>query len=256
VHTISDSLVSKVRLSLVIALALPLSTMSDPQAAPHVAPLCPTRQRRKAERPQQLLDAALALFTSKGLAATRAEDVAQLAGVSKGTLYRYFESKEELFKAVVRQCLGDVIAEGSELTDLWQGSTGDLLKVLAHTWWSRVEESKASGIFKLIIAEVGNLPELSQFYVDEVIVPTHEMLTRVITRGMQQGEFRQLDATSVVHALMATAQFLVLFPQCTAACQHNPVPLDPEHFMNTQIELLLSGLQVRTADTGTTTGET
>jgi len=230
--------------------------MPDPQAAPPEATPCPTtRQRRKAERPQQLLDAALALFTSKGLAATRAEDVAQLAGVSKGTLYRYFESKEDLFKAVVRQCLGDVIAEGSELTDLWQGSSGDLLKVLAHTWWSRMEESKASGIFKLIISEVGNLPELSQFYVDEVIVPTHQMLTKVITRGMQRGEFRPLDATSVVHALMATAQFLVLFPQCTAACQHNPVPLDPDHFMNTQIELLLSGLEVRPAVIGTTTGD-
>jgi TetR/AcrR family transcriptional regulator len=118
-----------------------------------------------------------------------------------------------------------------------------------------MEESKASGIFKLIISEVGNLPELSQFYVDEVIVPTHQMLSKVITRGMMRGEFRQLDATSVVHALMATAQFLVLFPQCTAACQHNPVPLDPEHFMNTQIELLLSGLEVRPAETGTTTGD-
>jgi TetR/AcrR family transcriptional regulator len=230
--------------------------MPASSAAPDPAAPCPTRQRRKAERPQQLLDAALALFTSKGLAATRAEDVAQLAGVSKGTLYRYFDSKEELFKAVVRQCLGDVIAEGSELTDHWQGSTGDLLKVLAHTWWSRVEESKASGIFKLIIAEVGNLPELSQFYVDEVIVPTHQMLTKVITRGMERGEFRPLDATSVVHALMATAQFLVLFPQCTAACQHNPVPLDPDHFMNTQIELLLCGLQVHPDKAPQTTGDT
>ena len=219
--------------------------MTDSSAAPHEALPCPTRQRRKAERPQQLLDAALALFTSKGLAATRAEDVAQLAGVSKGTLYRYFESKEELFKAVVRQCLGEIIAQGSEMTDLWQGSTGDLLKVLAQTWWTQVEASRASGIFKLIIAEVGNLPELSQFYVDEVIVPTHQMLNKVIQRGMDRGEFRALDATSVVHALMATAQFLVLFPQCTAACKHNPVPLDPDHFMNTQIELLLSGLQVR-----------
>jgi TetR/AcrR family transcriptional regulator len=230
--------------------------MTAPSAAPDPAAPCPTRQRRKAERPQQLLDAALALFTSKGLAATRAEDVAQLAGVSKGTLYRYFDSKEELFKAVVRQCLGDVIAEGSELADHWQGSTGDLLKVLAHTWWTRVEESKASGIFKLIISEVGNLPELSQFYVDEVIMPTHQMLTKVITRGMERGEFRPLDAASVVHALMATAQFLVLFPQCTAACQHNPVPLDPDHFMNTQIELLLRGLQVQPDRAQQTTGDT
>lgn len=187
----------------------------------------------------------MSLFTSKGLAATRSEDVAQLAGVSKGTLYRYYASKEELFKAVVRNSLGEVIAEGGELVDHWDGNTGDLLKLLAHTWWIRIEESRASGIFKLIIAEVGNLPELAQFYVDEVIAPTHDLLSRAIVRGMDRGEFRRLDVTSVVHTLMASAQFLVLFPQCTAACLHNPVPLDPDHFMNTQIDLLLLGLQVR-----------
>lgn len=219
------------------------------QATPDPASPHPARQRRKAERPQQLLEAAMSLFISKGLAGTRTEDVAQLAGVSKGTLYRYYASKEDLFKAVVRNLLGEVIAEGIERVDQWEGPTGDLLKLLAHTWWTRIEESRASGIFKLIIAEVGNLPELAQFYVDEVIEPTHRLLSLAITRGMERGEFRHMDVTSVVHALMASAQFLVLFPQCTAACTHNPFPLDSDQFMNTQIELLLLGLQVRPSDT-------
>lgn len=218
------------------------------QATPDPASPHPARQRRKAERPQQLLEAAMSLFISKGLAGTRTEDVAQLAGVSKGTLYRYYASKEDLFKAVVRNLLGEVIAEGIERVDQWEGPTGDLLKLLAHTWWTRIEESRASGIFKLIIAEVGNLPELAQFYVDEVIEPTHRLLSLAITRGMERGEFRHMDVTSVVHALMASAQFLVLFPQCTAACTHNPFPLDSDQFMNTQIELLLLGLQVRPSD--------
>lgn len=219
------------------------------QATPDPTSPHPARQRRKAERPQQLLEAAMSLFISKGLAGTRTEDVAQLAGVSKGTLYRYYASKEDLFKAVVRNLLGEVIAEGIERVDQWEGPTGDLLKLLAHTWWTRIEESRASGIFKLIIAEVGNLPELAQFYVDEVIEPTHRLLSLAITRGMERGEFRHMDVTSVVHALMASAQFLVLFPQCTAACTHNPFPLDSDQFMNTQIELLLLGLQVRPSDT-------
>ncbi len=219
------------------------------QATPDPTSPQPARQRRKAERPQQLLEAAMSLFISKGLAGTRTEDVAQLAGVSKGTLYRYYASKEDLFKAVVRNLLGEVIAEGIERVDQWEGPTGDLLKLLAHTWWTRIEESRASGIFKLIIAEVGNLPELAQFYVDEVIEPTHRLLSLAITRGMERGEFRRMDVTSVVHALMASAQFLVLFPRCTAACTHNPFPLDSDQFMNTQIELLLLGLQVRPSDT-------
>lgn len=202
------------------------------------------RQRRKAERPQELLDAALAHFVDKGFTATRMDDVARAAGVSKGTLYLYYASKDELFKAVVRHSLVEVLVEGGELVDRWTGPTSDLLHNLAHTWWARVGNSKASGIFKLVISEVGNMPELAQFYVDEVITPTHLLLGRAIERGMAQGEFRRVDVVAVVHALMATVQFLVIYPLCTGRSQRNPFPLDTETFMRTQIDLLLHGLEV------------
>ncbi|TBO32758.1 TetR/AcrR family transcriptional regulator [Aquabacterium lacunae] len=213
----------------------------SPEAA--CEPSSPTRQRRKAERPQQLLEAAYTQFTTRGLAATRTEDVAQLAGVSKGTLFRYYPSKDELFKAVIRHYLVEVIDASRDLSDQWQGGTDDLLKMLAHTWWQRFGQSHAAGIFKLIVAEVGNMPELAQFYVDEVITPTYQLVSRAVQRGIDRQEFRPVEVTAVVQALMATAQFLVLYPQCTATCQHNPMPLEPERFMNTQIDLLLSGLR-------------
>ena len=132
----------------------------DGACAPSSAPgaHAPARQRRKAERPQQLLEAAYTLFTTRGLAATRTEDVAQLAGVSKGTLFRYYPSKDELFKAVIRHYLVEVIDASRDLSDQWQGGTDDLLKMLAHTWWQRFGQSHAAGIFKLIVAEVGNMP--------------------------------------------------------------------------------------------------
>lgn len=208
------------------------------------APHAPLRQRRKAARPQELLEAALSQFVTKGLAATRMDDVARLAGVSKGTLYLYYASKEELFKAVVRDALGLVIAEGSEIVDRWEGSTADLLNQLAHTWWTRIGASKASGIFKLVVAEVGNIPELAKFYVDEVIVPSHVLLGRAVQRGIDRKEFRQMDVTAVVHALAATAQFLALYEHCVGNCPDNPFPLEPETFMQTQIQLLLHGLQM------------
>ncbi len=210
----------------------------------HDSTLPALRQRRKAERPQELLDAALAQFVDKGFTATRMDDVARAAGVSKGTLYLYYSSKDELFKAVVRHSLVEVLVEGGELVDRWSGPTSDLLHNLAHTWWARVGNSKASGIFKLVISEVGNMPELAQFYVDEVITPTHLLLGRAIERGMAQGEFRRVDVVAVVHALMATVQFLVIYPLCTGRSQRNPFPLDTETFMRTQIDLLLHGLEV------------
>lgn len=200
------------------------------------------RQRRKAARPQELLEAALTLFVEKGFAATRAEEVARLAGVSKGTLYLYYPSKEELFKAVVRAYLTEVIAQGSDIVDQFDGPTSELLHLLAHTWWSRVGASKASGIMLVIINEANNFPDLIQFYMDEVVAPSHAMLTRAVQRGMDRGEFRAMDVNSVVQALIAPVHFLVLYQHCSAACTVNPVPLDPEQFIATQIELLLRGL--------------
>lgn len=205
----------------------------------------PARQRRKAERPQELLDAALAQFVSKGLAATRMDDVARQAGVSKGTLYLYYPSKDELFKAVVRNSVVTVLTEGSDIVDRFEGPTSELLELLMHTWWSRIGNSKASGIFKLVVADVGNMPELAKFYLDEVITPTHQLLGRAVERGVSRGEFRPVDVTAVVQSLMASAQFLMLYPYCMGGVPDHPFPLDADTFMKTQMELLLHGLEVR-----------
>ena len=106
----------------------------------------PTRQRRKETRPQELLDAALALFVEKGFAATRAEEVAQRAGVSKGTLYLYYPSKEELFKAVIRQNLSNTIAQGLDRVAAFEGSTPELLVQLAQVWSRRDDLHEAKSI--------------------------------------------------------------------------------------------------------------
>src|SRR5437870_12420026 len=118
-------------------------------------------QRRKDARPSEILAAALACFKERGFATTRLEDVAAKAGVSKGTLYLYYPSKEELFKAVVRQNLGALIAEGAQIAVAFEGSTSELLKLLMATWWERVGSTPASGIFKIMMAEVRRFPELA-----------------------------------------------------------------------------------------------
>jgi len=94
------------------------------------------RQRRKDARPQELLDAALALFVEKGFAATRSEEVATRAGVAKGTLYRYYPSKDELFKAMVRDHLSVHIAESA-------AQAADAAALAAERARAVVEESGA-----------------------------------------------------------------------------------------------------------------
>ncbi|MBA4175729.1 MAG: TetR family transcriptional regulator [Leptothrix sp. (in: Bacteria)] len=204
------------------------------------------RQRRKQARPQELLDAALALFVDKGFAATRAEEVAQRAGVSKGTLYLYYPSKEELFKAVVRQTLGALIAEGIELVDQFEGSSADLLGCLIHIWWERFGNTPAAGIHKVVVAEVRNFPELAQFYSDEVIVPADRMFGNCIQRGIERGEFRPMPLHEAAHSLMAPLLFMVLCRHSLGCCNIcGGVEVDPELMLKTHIDLVLRGLEVR-----------
>ena len=207
-----------------------------------------TRQRRKEARPQELLDAALALFVEKGFAATRSEEVAQRAGVSKGTLYLYYPSKEELFKAVVRQTLSALIAEGQEAVGSFEGSSSELLSFLLHTWWERVGNTPAAGIHKVMLAEVRNFPELAQFYTDEVIIPADRLFSSCVQRGMDRGEFRALPLHEVAHALMAPLIFMAVHRHSFGACPVHGPDMDPSLVLNTHLELVLRGLEVRKPD--------
>jgi AcrR family transcriptional regulator len=210
------------------------------------APTLRPRQRRKETRPQELLDAALELFVEKGFAATRSEEVARRAGVSKGTLYLYYPSKEELFKAVVRQKLSQLIAEGQDLVGSFAGSTSDLLRQLTHIWWERFGNTPAAGIHKVIIAEVRNFPELAQFYTDEVIVPADRLFSSTVERGIARGEFRALPVHDVAHALMAPMIFMALHRHSFGACPVHGVEIDPVSVLETQLDLVLRGLETRT----------
>ena len=95
----------------------------------------PRWERRKDARPQELLAAALDLFVERGFASTRLEDVAKRAGVSKGTLYLYFENKQELFKAVVRDNIVHSIGEAEDSMAASDASSGELLRSLMMQWW-------------------------------------------------------------------------------------------------------------------------
>lgn len=209
-------------------------------------PTPPARQRRKDARPQELLDAALELFVEKGFAATRSEEVAARAGVSKGTLYLYFPSKQELFKAVVRTNLSSLIAEGQQLANCFEGTTAELLRLLMQIWWQRIGFTAAGGISKIIIGEVRNFPDLAQFYVDEVIVPAHQLLASTLQRGIDRGEFRPVPIGDAVHALVAPSMFLAMHKHSIGACPvKGALAMNEDSVIDTQIDLMLQGLEVR-----------
>lgn len=202
------------------------------------------RERRKEARPGELLAAALSLFVEKGYAATRVEEVAKLAGVSKGTLFLYFPSKEELFKAVVRENISGRFSEWSDELQRYQGSSAELLRYCMTSWWERVGSTKASGIPKLMMSEGLNFPELARFYDTEVIRPGDDLIRRILQRGIAGGEFRNIDMKYAAYLVLAPMLFLCMAKHSPGQWSDPQAELDPHEYIAMQVNTLLNGLCV------------
>ena len=178
----------------------------------------------------------------RGYAATRVQAVDERAGVSKGTLFLYFSSKEELFKAVVRQNIAGRLDGWNAEFEQFQGSTADMLRACFASWWQHIGSTPASGITKLVFSEAGNFPEISQFYQREVVAPGQQLVRRVLERGMARGEFRVLDLDCAVHAVLAPMIFLSLCRHSAHACMPAGGSFCPQRYIDTQVDILLGGL--------------
>lgn len=201
----------------------------------------PRWERRKQDRPQELLAAAMQLFVERGFAATRLEDVAARAGVSKGTLYLYYENKESLFKSVVRTHMLPLLDEAEAMVDNYPGSSADLLRELMLGWWETAMRSGLNGITKLMMAESGNFPELARFYHEEIIVRSDAMVVRMLERGMARGEFRQIDTESMKKVIVAPVVMLMLWDQSFGPCSITPI--DSQAYLASLVDLCINGLK-------------
>ena len=200
----------------------------------------PRWERRKDARPGELASAALELFVERGFAATRLDDVAKRAGVSKGTLYLYFDSKDDLFKAVIREGIVSRIVEFEDRMRAYQGSSADLMRLLVKTWWQKIGATKLAGITKLMMSEAGNFPELSKFYHDEVIVRGMALFTAAIRRGIDSGEFRSIELEHTPHICAAPVMMLMLWRNSFDLCGIEK--MDPDAYLATHTDLLVRGL--------------
>ena len=203
----------------------------------------PRWTRRKEARPEEITAAALELFVERGFAATRLEDVAARAGVSKGTVYLYFANKEELFKAVVREGLVSPIAEMKDFVAQFPGSTFELLRMLVLGWWEKVGATRMSGIPKLLLGESGNFPELVRFYLAEVVEPGHAVIMAIVKRGIARGEFRKVNPENA--ALLIAAPLLQMMLWRTALEPQSKHKLDPAQYLEAHLDMLRHGLSAK-----------
>jgi AcrR family transcriptional regulator len=205
-------------------------------------PRGPRWERRKGSRPSELLDAALDIFVERGYAAARLEDVAAKAGVSKGTLYLYYDNKEELFKAVVRRSIAPLIAETREMIERFEKDSETLLTQFLHTWWTRYGGTRLAGITKLVIGESGNFPEMARFYNGEVVSGNHELITMILKRGVARREFREIDVDAVAHHVMAPLVLRSIWANSIEPCCGG-ANIDPQRFIAHHLDMLLRALR-------------
>ena len=197
------------------------------------------RTRRKDARPDEIRAAALALFAERGFAATRLDDVARRAGIAKGTIYLYFPTKEDLFRALVRQDLLPNLAALEQAAAAHPGPAPARLRDLLATMAARMDAPTAA-IPRPILAESGNFPPLARFYAEEVVARGLALLTRVIAAGVAAGEFRPVDPAAV--APLAVAPLVMALLWRGSIGRHVPATRGPDDILATHLDLLLRGL--------------
>jgi len=207
--------------------------------------MTPTRwQRRKDARIPEILDAALACFAEKGFAGTRMDDVAARAGITKGTIYLYFDSKQALFKALARQSIGAQLESVLAHVQAFQGASADLLRFVLGTIGHFAATSDRVILPRLLLAEAGNFPELAEFWRREIIDRGLGIFETIISRGVARGEFR--DVVPGHAARLCVAPMLVLILWRTTFAQFDTAPYDYQGLVDTHLATLLHGLEAKT----------
>jgi AcrR family transcriptional regulator len=198
-----------------------------------------TRARRKAERPTEILDAAFEEFVKHGYAATRLEDVATRAGVTKGTIYFYFETKERVFEEMVRHTSLRFFPDLDDYASKLEGSYTSRLRDLIVFVYGRIADSRDSReTLRFLIAEGARFPDLVDRHYDEFVQPMVDQFQKIIQAGVAAGEFRAAPATAYTEIVLSPALLLSLW----ALLFGSRKKIDVAVFTDASIDLLLRGL--------------
>lgn len=202
-----------------------------------------TRARRKADRPAELLEAALDAFVAKGFAATRMEDIARRAGVSKGTIYLYYASKEAIFEALVRRNIIPRV-EAAEAMLAASGLPPEAqLRSLLEFIGKATSDPRVAAVPKLVLAEAGNFPDMARFYRREVVGRGLALLEGILQRGMEAGAFKRLDTRATARLFLAPIILSALWQTSFAPVEDEPEPPGP--MLALHLDLFLGAIRAK-----------
>ena len=195
----------------------------------------PRYQRRKEDRPQEITEAAFAAFSEKGFTATKVEDVARRAGVSKGLLYLYFRTKEELFKAVIRSVVTPRVDELTRTLDKSELSAEAFLRGPLLAFMQALPGSPASVVIRLMISEAPKHPDLVDYYWDNVASRGLAALRQLLAHGVENGEFRQSAVNDLPQLFLAPVMVSIVWGIVFADRS-----LDTDKLIETQLDMILA----------------
>lgn len=207
-----------------------------------------SRSDRKDARPGEVLDAALDTFLEKGFAGTRMQDIAARLGVSKGTIYLYYASKEAVFEALVRERLVPNIARAEAMV----AATADkpaAVQLTAILLMMRevLADPRRVALPKLVIAEAGNFPDLARFYRREVMERALGLLAGILRRGADRGEFRPIDPVVAARLFVAPVLLTAIWRTTFAPLEGAEGRFDPDALLNLHAEMFMRALRPASA---------
>jgi AcrR family transcriptional regulator len=199
----------------------------------------PRYRRRKEDRPQEITEAAFHAFARNGYAATRVEDVAKRAGVSKGLLYLYFKTKEELFKAVIRSVVVRRLDTLIDLVEHTELSSEEFLRGPLLDFMKQVPGSPVAIVIRLLLAEGPRHPDLVDFYFENVVSRGMEAITSFIERGVERGEFKRTPVADMPQLVLAPMMLSMIWRLLFVKRS-----LDTDKLMETQVDMIINYMKV------------
>lgn len=197
------------------------------------------RARRKAERPAEILDAAFEEFARNGYAATRLEDVAARASVTKGTIYFYFETKERVFDEMIRYKSQAFFPELESYAATLDGSYNARLRALMVFVYRKIAEDRPfRETLRFLIADGCRFPDLVDRHYDEFMRPVIDQFRMVIEAGVAAGEFRPSQASTFTEIVMSPALLLTVWSLLFGTRRQ----IDVAVFTDASIDLLMRGI--------------
>lgn len=197
------------------------------------------RAMQKELRRNEIIEAGLQEFTAQGFSSTRLEDVAERAGIGKGTIYLYFDSKESLFEEVIRQNLFPGRDEAENQAEVFTGSAEELLILHTERMYALSANEKIAPLLAMVIGEGSRFPQLSEFFFNEMVGRNRELMSRIIKRGIERGEFKKTGIEDYTQILISPILISALWKLQFDA----HAPLDMEVFAKIHIDFMLRGLK-------------